>query len=213
MGGSVRDVKSKGEVDEVVASGSPVILHFWASWCEASKHMDQLFSHLSTDFPNARFLRVEAEEQPEISEAYSVSAVPFFAFCKDGKTFDTLEGADPSSLANKVAKVAGSINPGESASPASLGMAAGASVLETVKELAKDNDSSKEKNQVQPGLSGPLKKRIQQLVDSNPVMLFMKGTPEEPKCGFSTKVVVVLNEERVKFGSFDVLSDSEVREA
>ncbi|KAG4959920.1 hypothetical protein JHK84_037042 [Glycine max] len=212
MGGSVRDVKSKGEVDEVVASGSPVILHFWASWCEASKHMDQLFSHLSTDFPNARFLRVEAEEQPEISEAYSVSAVPFFAFCKDGKTFDTLEGADPSSLANKVAKVAGSINPGEAASPASLGMAAGASVLETVKELAKDNDSSKEKNQVQPGLSGPLKKRIQQLVDSNPVMLFMKGTPEEPKCGFSRKVVVVLNEERVKFGSFDVLSDSEVRE-
>ena len=62
-----------------------------------------------------------------------------------------MEGADPSSLANKVAKVAGSINPGESASPASLGMAAGASVLETVKELAKDNDSSKEKNQVQPG--------------------------------------------------------------
>lgn len=58
MGGSVRDVKSKGEVDEVVASGSPVILHFWASWCEASKHMDQLFSHLSTDFPNAGFLRV-----------------------------------------------------------------------------------------------------------------------------------------------------------
>lgn len=124
----------------------------------------------------------------------------------------TLEGVDSSSLANKVAKVAGSINPGESASPASLGMAAGASVLETVKELAKDNDSSKEKNQVQPGLSGPLKKRIQQLVDSNPVMLFMKGTPEEPKCGFSRKVVVVLNEERVKFGSFDVLSDSEVRE-
>ena len=48
---------------------------------------------------------------------------------------------------------------------------------------------TKEKNQVQPGLSGPLKKRIQQLVDSNPVMLFMKGTPEEPKCGFSRKVV------------------------
>lgn len=212
MGGSVRDVKSKGEVDELVGSGSPVILHFWASWCEASKHMDQLFSHLSTDFPNAHFLRVEAEEQPEISEAYSVSAVPFFAFCKDGKTFDTLEGADPSSLANKVAKVAGSINPGETASPASLGMAAGAAVLEAVNELAKENDSSKEKTEVQPGLSGPVKKRLQQLVDSHPVMLFMKGTPDAPKCGFSRKVVDVLKEEKVKFGSFDVLSDVELRE-
>ncbi|RDY13558.1 Monothiol glutaredoxin-S17, partial [Mucuna pruriens] len=212
MGGSVKDVKSKGEVDEVVRSGSPVILHFWASWCEASKHMDQLFSHLSTDFPNAHFLRVEAEEQPEISEAYFVSAVPFFAFCKDGKTFDTLEGADPSSLANKVAKVAGSIDPGKAASPASLGMAAGAAVLEAVKELAKENDSSKEKSQVQPGLSGLLRKRLQELVNSHPIMLFMKGTPEEPKCGFSRKVVDVLKEEKVRFGSFDILSDLEVRD-
>lgn len=208
----MKDVKSKGEVDAVVAGGSPVILHFWASWCEASKHMDQLFTHLSTDFPKAHFLRVEAEEQPEISEAYSVSAVPFFVFFKDGKTFDTLEGADPSSLANKVAKIAGSINPGEAASPASLGMAAGSAVLEAVKELAKENDSSKEKNVVQPGLSGPLRKRLQQLVDSHPVFLFMKGTPEEPKCKFSRKVVDVLKEEKVKFGSFDVMSDSELRE-
>ncbi|KAH1239694.1 LOB domain-containing protein 22 [Glycine max] len=37
----------------------------------------------------------------------------------------------------------------------------------------------------------------------------MKGTPEEPKCGFSRKAVDVLKEERVKFGSFDALSDSE----
>ncbi|KAJ1417641.1 Thioredoxin-like superfamily [Sesbania bispinosa] len=212
MGGSMRDVKSKKEVDEVVRGGSPVVLHFWASWCEASKHMDQLFSHLSTDFPLAHFLRVEAEEQPEISEAYSVSAVPYFVFCKDGKTFDTLEGADPSSLANKVAKVAGSPNPGEAAAPASLGMAAGSAVLETVKELAKENDSSKVKSQVQPGLSGPLKKRLQQLMDSHPVMLFMKGSPEEPKCGFSRKVVDVLKKEKVKFGSFDILSDLEVRD-
>ncbi|KAI8001766.1 Monothiol glutaredoxin-S17 [Camellia lanceoleosa] len=50
--------------------------------------------------------KVEAEEQPEISEAYSVSAVPYFVFlkvtakdivfCSDGKTVDTLEDADPS---------------------------------------------------------------------------------------------------------------------
>ena len=123
-----------------------------------------------------------------------------------------MEGADPSSLANKVAKVAGSINPGEAASPASLGMAAGPAVLETLKELAKENNSSKEKGQVQSGLSAPLKKRLQQLIDSNPVMLFMKGTPEEPKCGFSQKVVDILKEEKVRFGTFDILSDLEVRD-
>ncbi|XWS15736.1 hypothetical protein CRYUN_Cryun34aG0027300 [Craigia yunnanensis] len=157
-------------------------------------------------------LQVEAEEQPDISEEYSVSAVPFFVFFKDGKVVDKLEGADPSSLANKVAKVAGSINPGEAAAPASLGMAAGSTVLETIQDFAKENGSSQMGNQVQPGLSDTLKRRLQQLIDSHLIMLFMKGNPEEPKCGFSRKVVDILKDERVKFGTFDILSDNEVRD-
>ncbi|KAG7026577.1 Monothiol glutaredoxin-S17 [Cucurbita argyrosperma subsp. argyrosperma] len=195
MSGSVKDVQSKAELDGLLRSDALVILHFWASWCEASKHMDQ----------------VEAEEQPEISEAYSVAAVPYFVFIKDGKTVDTLEGADPSSLAHKVAKASGSINAGEPAAPASSGMAAGAAILETVRELARDNGSVTE-SKVQPGLSSALQKKIQQLIDSNPIMLFMKGSPEEPNCGFSRKVVDILKEENVNFGSFDILSDNEIRE-
>ncbi|KAL2244464.1 monothiol glutaredoxin-S17 [Sesamum indicum] len=211
-GGALKDVKSKAELESTVAQGAPVVLHFWASWCEASKHMDQVFSHLSIDFPLARFLRVEAEEQPEISEAYSVSAVPFFVLFKDGKAVDTLEGADPSSLANKVAKVAGSIGTKEPAAPASLGMAAGPTVLETVKELAKENGASPSPIQLPSGIGDELKKRLQQLVNSHPIMLFMKGNPESPKCGFSQKVVDILKKEKVKFGSFDILTDNEVRE-
>ncbi|KAE8696553.1 hypothetical protein F3Y22_tig00110656pilonHSYRG00120 [Hibiscus syriacus] len=95
---------------------------------------------------------VEAKEQPEISEEYLVSVVPFFVFFKDGLIFDKLEGTDPSSLANKVAKVTGFINPGEVAAPASLGMAAGPTVLETVQDLAKVNGSSQTGNQVQTEL-------------------------------------------------------------
>ncbi|KDO75944.1 hypothetical protein CISIN_1g020081mg [Citrus sinensis] len=57
-----------------------------------------------------------------------------------------------------------------------------------------------------------LKSRLQQLLDSHPVMLFMKGTPEEPKCGFSRQVVDILKDEKVEFGSFNILSDNEVRE-
>lgn len=58
MSGSVKDLKSKEELANVLQEGAPVILHFWASWCEASKHMDQVFSHLSTDFPHSHFFRV-----------------------------------------------------------------------------------------------------------------------------------------------------------
>ncbi|CAH2071668.1 unnamed protein product [Thlaspi arvense] len=211
MGGAVKDIASKSELDNLRQSGAPVVLHFWASWCDASKQMDQVFSHLATDFPRAHFFRVEAEENPEISEAYAVAAVPYFVFFKDGKTVDTLEGADPSSLANKVGKIAGSTTSSEPAAPASLGLAAGPTILETVKENAK----ATAKDRAQPVTStttDALKTRLEKLTNSHPVMLFMKGTPEEPRCGFSRKVVDILNEENVDFGSFDILSDNEVRE-
>lgn len=55
-----------------------------------------------------------------------------FFVCQDGKTIDTLEGTEPSSLGNKVAKVGGSTHSGEPAAPASLGMAAIRTILKTV---------------------------------------------------------------------------------
>ncbi|KAJ9136174.1 hypothetical protein P3X46_033277 [Hevea brasiliensis] len=91
-------------------------------------------------------------------------------------------------------------------------MAVGPSILETVKELAKENGSSQVANQVQPGLSDALVKQLQHLINSHSVMLFMKGSPEAPRCGFSQKVVDILKDENVEFGSFDILSDNEVCE-
>lgn len=57
-----------------------------------------------------------------------------------------------------------------------------------------------------------LEQRLKKLVNSTPVMLFMKGSPDAPQCGFSSKVVNALKEDGIKFGSFDILSDEEVRQ-
>ena len=56
------------------------------------------------------------------------------------------------------------------------------------------------------------KNKIQNLIDSNPVMVFMKGTKLMPQCGFSNNVVQILNSLGVSFDTFDVLSDFEIRE-
>ena len=40
----------------------------------------------------------------------------------------------------------------------------------------------------------------------------MKGTPEAPMCGFSMRVVEILHQLKVKFGSFDILQDEEIRQ-
>ena len=54
--------------------------------------------------------------------------------------------------------------------------------------------------------------RIQQEIDDNSVVLFMKGTPVFPQCGFSAAVVQVLTNLGVKFKGIDVLMDPALRE-
>jgi monothiol glutaredoxin len=54
--------------------------------------------------------------------------------------------------------------------------------------------------------------RIKQDVTSNPVVLFMKGTPVFPQCGFSAAVVQILSHLGVKFKGIDVLTDPEIRQ-
>ena len=50
-----------------------------------------------------------------------------------------------------------------------------------------------------------LKQQIQKLIADNPVLLFMKGTPDMPRCGFSMRVVQVLDSYDVEYGAIDVL--------
>ena len=57
-----------------------------------------------------------------------------------------------------------------------------------------------------------IRERIQTEVDSNDVLLFMKGTPVFPQCGFSAAVVQVLSHLQVKFNSVNVLEDMDIRE-
>ena len=54
--------------------------------------------------------------------------------------------------------------------------------------------------------------RIQGLVDANPVLLFMKGSPLFPQCGFSSRAIAILNHLGVEFESVDVLQDQGVRQ-
>lgn len=56
-------------------------------------------------------------------------------------------------------------------------------------------------------------KRLVSLINQDPVMVFIKGTPDEPRCGFTRKLIGLLKELDAKFGYFDILSDEEVRQS
>lgn len=54
--------------------------------------------------------------------------------------------------------------------------------------------------------------RIQKQLADNPVLLYMKGTPDFPQCGFSAQTVAVLRDIGTKFASVNIFEDPEVRE-
>ena len=54
--------------------------------------------------------------------------------------------------------------------------------------------------------------RIAQIVTANDVVLFMKGTPLFPQCGFSSRACAILDHLGVEFASVDVLQDMDIRQ-
>jgi monothiol glutaredoxin len=61
-------------------------------------------------------------------------------------------------------------------------------------------------------MDNPVFVEIQKAIDSSEVMLFMKGTPLFPQCGFSARVVQILKHAGVPFASVNVLEDPEIRD-
>ncbi len=61
-------------------------------------------------------------------------------------------------------------------------------------------------------MSNPTAERIKGIVGGNDVVLFMKGVPAAPQCGFSAAVVQILERLSVPFKGVDVLADNEIRE-
>ena len=57
-----------------------------------------------------------------------------------------------------------------------------------------------------------INKQIEDVINSSNVVLFMKGTPEMPQCGFSMVAVNILKHFKIDFKSFDVYSDENIRQ-
>jgi monothiol glutaredoxin len=58
----------------------------------------------------------------------------------------------------------------------------------------------------------PMREAIQSAISENPVILFMKGTPEQPACGFSARTVAILQSLSQPFAAVDILPDPRIRQ-
>ena len=60
-------------------------------------------------------------------------------------------------------------------------------------------------------MNDQIKTRIENDIKNNAVMLYMKGIPDEPMCGFSAQAVYILKQQGVPFHTFNILEDEDIR--
>lgn len=217
---TVQEITSDAAFQSTISSLPPstlAIVYFHAPWAAPCKQMSVVLSTLASTYPAdapIAFLALDAEELPEIAEQYDVTAVPFIVLQRDGKSLETVSGSDATKVRAAVEKYAGagsgdaksSLPPAQTVTRAPQSQAPPGTtngVAPTTSDTSAAPDSSSKEE---------LHKRLGELVKAAPVMLFMKGTPSAPQCGFSRQTVSILREKGIRYGFFNILADDEVRQ-
>ncbi|KAI5995825.1 glutaredoxin [Pisolithus orientalis] len=160
------------------------LINFWAPWAEPCKQMNNVVMGLAKKYPQVLVLQVQAEEQEDISESFDVVSVPTVLLLRGHTLLNRIVGADASELTNAISRhLSGTSSlPKPSSSP--------------------DGEESDEQ----------LVARVKQIMNQSKVVLFMKGSPDAPRCGFSRQAVALLSDQKVEFTHFDILGDEKVRQ-
>lgn len=197
---TVNEIKSVADWQKHIASLPPSAVHiiyFHAPWAAPCAQMTTVIQTLAAEYPvteppTTLWASVNAEDLEDVSEEYDVSVVPYIVISRGGQVLETVSGSSATKVQAAIQK---------HASGATANGAPKAVANET-EEVAQDPAKQKEE----------LFKRLADLVKAASVMLFMKGTPGDPQCGFSRQIVGMLRENSVKYGFFNILADDEVRQ-
>lgn len=226
---TVTEITSHQAFKDIVFANPSALLtiYFHANWAAPCQHMSTAITTLASTYeatspPSVLFLRIDADEVSEIAEDYDVSAVPYIVLQKNGQVIETINAPSIAGVRSAVEKHAGAGNassgfglpPAQQVSqkPADgtknlSAYAPGAGEQQTAPQF-----SSGDAQQPQQESKEELNARLAELVKAAPVMLFMKGTPSAPQCGFSRQTVSLLREKGVRYGFFNILADDDVRQ-
>ena len=77
---------------EAVATGKPTVVDFYATWCGPCKMLEPILEHVSEEYPDVVFGRVNVDANMDIAAALGIESIPLVLFFKDGKQVDEMLG-------------------------------------------------------------------------------------------------------------------------
>jgi len=172
-------------------------------------------SYPVTESLSTSWVSMNAEEVMDVSDSFDVTAVPYLVLTRNNDVVETVSGSDATKVRaaiEKHAKAPGGSATSNGGSATSVNGGSGTKNLSNYAPTAQDPATAPEytSGEVKEDKEA-LHKRLSTLVKAAPVMLFMKGTPSAPQCGFSRQLVALLRENSVKYGFFNILADDDVR--
>jgi thioredoxin 2 len=90
---AVREISDQ-DFEELVNSGQPVFVDFWAPWCGPCKVMAPEFERAAARLePRIRLVKVNVDEEPELANRYGIRSIPTMALLSHGKELGRRAGA------------------------------------------------------------------------------------------------------------------------
>jgi thioredoxin 1 len=91
----MRDVTDATFDEEVVDSGKPVVVDFWAPWCGPCHAVTPVLERLADETDKVEFVKVDVDENPGVASRYDVLSLPTVMLFAEGQPKETLVGARP----------------------------------------------------------------------------------------------------------------------
>jgi glutaredoxin-related protein len=187
----VHEIATQREFDEYINSPSVInkllLVHIELEQIPVCKTLNEALSAIKRDpefMQQLAICRLNADYFYDLLNAQNVNAAPTVLFYHRTKVLDRVDGFNQIDLLKKIKLHINTIG-----------------VVQAT-EIKSENGS--------PIYN--VENKIKQLLDSSPIILFMKGTPGSPQCGFSRQACHLLDEHKIKYDYFDILADQNVRE-
>jgi thioredoxin 1 len=105
---NVREVSDHDFESEVLQSGQPVLVDFWAPWCGPCRMLAPVLDQLATEnAASLKVVKVNVDDSPGIASGYGISSIPTVMLFKDGQVVDRFVGVQPKSRLQEAISQAG----------------------------------------------------------------------------------------------------------